>query len=292
MTNNKKGKIPVKGNLLISGAGRVEELRPRLIEAAGGPDARILMVPSNHGLKQSQDTQEGWPIVPEFKDGGAFEVDIEDPDFKRNWHWMVHWYQDFGVPNGAVLHTDHRDIADSDEFCDHIRTADAVFFTGGTPSKMMPTYLHTQAHGAFQELIDRGGAVAGWSAGASIQGDWSSDTEEKPFTEMFGFLPDVCIKTHFLKWNCQSDMARIVEKRHEVLGLGLDERAAIAVSGDEFEVFGTSYVAVYDYNKVLLPDGKYYLIGPGDRYSLTERKVVGEPKTYIKKVVERKWSEI
>ena len=157
---------------------------------------------------------------------------------------------------------------------------------------MMPTYLGTRSHQAFQDLVDRGGAVMGFSAGAQIQGQWSSDKEDSPYSEMFGFLPDTSIKTHFLKWNCHSYMSRIVEKKREVLGLGLDERAAIVVKGDEFEVIGTSYVAVYDYHKVLLPDCKYYLIGPGDRFSLSERRVIGEPNTYIKNVVDRDWSTL
>ncbi len=48
------------------------------------------------------------------------------------------------------------------------------------------------------------------------------------------------------------------------MGTGLDERSALVVHGNEFEVIGSSYVAIYDYNKVLLLDGKFYQIAPGD----------------------------
>lgn len=288
-----KGKLPIKGTLLISGAGRVDELRPRFLEAAGGPNARMLLIPSDGQLRQGAgEGSYAWPIVPEFRDHGAMALDAEDPDFKSKWNWTAHWFQEVGATNSAVLHTDHREVADSDAFCDYIREADGIFFTGGTPSRMMPTYLGTRAHEAFQDLVDRGGAVVGFSSGAQIQGMWSSDTEDSPYKEMFGFLPDTSIKTHFLKWNCHSYMSRIVEKKPEVLGLGIDEGAAIDVRGDEFEVIGTSYVAIYDYNKVLLPDCKYYLIGPGDRFSLTKREVVGKTKTYLKQVVDKTWAEI
>ena len=70
--------------------------------------------------------------------------------------------------------------------------------------------------------------------------------------------------THFLKWNTQFAMARVVEEHPHVMGTGLDERSALVVHGNEFEVIGSSYVAIYDYNKVLLLDGKFYQIAPGD----------------------------
>ena len=125
-----------------------------------------------------------------------------------------------------------------------------------------------------------------------MQGQSSSDTENSPYTEMFGFLPDTSIKTHFLIWNCHAHMSRIVEKRPEVLGIGLDERSAIVVHGDEFEVIGSSYTVIYDYNKVLLPDCKFYMLAPGDRYSLRERRAVGKTKLYLKQLADKKWSEI
>lgn len=285
------GSLPIPGTLLISGAGRVEDLRPRFLEAAGGPKARILLIPSGRELKQGTDAY-AWPTVPEFADHGIIEFDIGDPDFKEKWNWVAHWFQDAGLVNGALLHTDHREVADSDAFCAHIREADGIFFTGGTPSQMMPAYRGTLAHREFQALIDRGGAVVGFSAGASIQGALAADTEVDPFLPMFGFLPNTAIQTHFLVWNHQFRMPAVIEENPEVLGIGLDERSAIVVHGDEFEVIGTSYVAIYDYNKVLLPDGKFYLIAPGDRFSLSERRVVGESKTYLKQLVEMKWSEL
>lgn len=188
--------------------------------------------------------------------------------------------------------TSDRDVANSGEFCEHIRKASGLFFTTGTASKFVATYRGTRAHEEFIALLERGGSIGGWSGGAAIQGSWSADTETNPFIETMGFLPDTAIMTHFLVWNTQFYMPKVVEKHPECLGVGLDERAAIVVHGDEFEVIGSSYVAIYDYNKVLLPDGKFYLIAPGDRFDLSTREVIGEPKTYLKQLVNRKWSEI
>ncbi|MBT7332684.1 type 1 glutamine amidotransferase-like domain-containing protein [Candidatus Woesearchaeota archaeon] len=234
----------------------------------------------------------GWPIIPEFKEVGVCELDIEDEDFLKKWNWSVHWFHQMQVPNAAVLHTADRDVANSEEFCEHIRKAEGLFFTTGTASKFVATYRGTKAHEEFIALLERGGSIGGWSGGAAIQGAWSADSEVASFIETMGFLPNTAIMTHFLVWNTQFFMPKIIEEHPECLGIGLDEKAAIVVQGDEFEVIGSSYVAIYDYNKVLLPDGKFYLLASGDRFNLSTREVIGEPKTYLKQLVNRKCSEI
>lgn len=285
-------KLPINGTLFASGAGKIPELRPRFLASLGEPDARILTIPSTNDLVQNEDVQYGWPTIPEFKDGGVFELDIGDEEFLKKWNWSVHWFHQMKVPNAAVLYTTDREVANSEEFCAHIRNAKGIFFTTGTASKAIATYKDTKAHEEFMALLDRDGSIGGWSGGAAIQGSWSADTEVDPFIETLGFLPNTAIMTHFLVWNTQFYMPKVVEEHPECLGIGLDEKAAIAVHGDELEVIGSSYVAIYDYNKVLLPDGKFYLIAPGDRLNLTTREVVGEPKTYLRQLVNQKWNEL
>ena len=46
------GNLPIKGSLFISGVGRVPELRPRFLKAAGGKGARILTIPGSNDLTQ------------------------------------------------------------------------------------------------------------------------------------------------------------------------------------------------------------------------------------------------
>jgi len=93
--------------------------------------------------------------------------------------------------------------------------------------------------------------------------------------------------------NRQYDIFEILDAKPELLGIGLDENTAIVVKGNEFEVIGEHYVAVYDksffveirdkedWNKIHyeqnpLPKAsrKFYLLKNGQRYNMAERKVI------------------
>ena len=58
-------------------------------------------------------------------------------------------------------------------------------------------------------------------------------------------LKNVAIDQHLLARNRQFDLFEILENRPELLGIGLDENTGIVVQGNEFEVIGKSYVAIY-----------------------------------------------
>ena len=64
----------------------------------------------------------------------------------------------------------------------------------------------------------------------------------------------------------------VIAKKPELLGLGLDEPAAIVVQGDRMEVIGRSVVGVYDGKE---HDGKrYYFLAPGEVFDLAAQKRV------------------
>ena len=80
------------------------------------------------------------------------------------------------------------------------------------------------------------------------------------------------IDQHVLVRNRQFDLIEIIEARPELLGLGIDENTAIVVSGNEFEVIGQGYVAVYDHDRIVGTDGQFYFLMPGDRFDLESRQ--------------------
>ena len=81
-------------------------------------------------------------------------------------------------------------------------------------------------------------------------------------------------------------MFTILERKPELLGIGIDESTAIIVKGDIFEVIGKSYVLVYDtafwsregFDMKQLPDKKqmFYFLKNGDKYNLRKRQVIRE----------------
>ncbi len=132
--------------------------------------------------------------------------------------------------------------------------------------------------------------IGGSSAGATIQGEylWRGDTSgpergEGDHTQGLAFLKGVAIDQHILARNRQFDLIPFVEKRPDLLGIGINESTAIVVQGDEFEVIGASYVAITDARKwtadATSPNdaahkGKIFFLGKGQRYDLARREIV------------------
>jgi CubicO group peptidase (beta-lactamase class C family) len=122
-------------------------------------------------------------------------------------------------------------------------------------------------------------SIGGTSAGATIQGSYlvRGDTSGNEImigdhVEGFAFLRNVAIDQHLLRRNRQFDLIEAIEKHPELLGIGIDEDTAIVVKGDEFEVIGRGYVAIYDRHRQIPPSGRFYLLAPGDRYDLRTRQ--------------------
>ncbi len=257
---------PAKGNLLIVGGGAMgPELWAKFVELAGGAEnARIVVVPTA-GMKVPDDGQ-----VPRTGTPAALER--------------------LGVKHVTVLHTTDRKVADSDEFVKPIREATAVWFDGGRQWHIVDSYEGTKTQKAFEAVLERGGAIGGSSAGATIQGEylWRGDTSgpdkvEGDHTVGFAYLKGVAIDQHILVRNRQFDLVPFIEKHPELLGIGINEATAILVHGDEFEVLGANVVAITDARQwaanASSPNdaahkGKIYFLTRGQRFDLAKRAIL------------------
>jgi cyanophycinase len=242
---------PERGTLMIIGGGsRSEAILKQFIALAGGPDVSILLVPT---------AAEG--------DGPVYyREDLQD-------------LQAAGARNVKILHTRDRTVANSESFVQAIAGASGIFIGGGRHWRLADAYLNTRTQTALRALLDRGGVIAGTSAGATIQGSFMvrGDTKGNELmigdhVEGLGFLKGVTIDQHVLRRNRQFDLIPVIEQHPELLGIGIDEDTAIVVRRDRFEVVGSSYVLVYDNQRMIKPGGRFYFLAPGDQYNLKTRE--------------------
>src|SRR5262249_52584722 len=92
------------------------------------------------------------------------------------------------------------------------------------------------------------------------------------YEQGFGYLRGVAIDQHLLARNRQDDLVAVIEAKRGLLGLGLDEPAAIVVRGDRFQVLGRGVVGIYDGRP---HDGRpYYFLAPGEQFDLRSRRRV------------------
>jgi cyanophycinase len=243
---------PANGHLIVAGGGRLgPEIMERFIALAGGPDARIVIIPT---AGESDEYADNW---------GGYAV-----------------FREAGVRDVTVLHTRDPGVADSDAFSAPLRVATGVWIPGGRQWRLADAYLDTRTLRELFGVLERGGAIGGSSAGASIQASYMVRGAVEGNTIMmapgheagFGFLRNAAVDQHLIARGRQNDLLEVIARYPDLLGIGLDEGTAILVTGDRAEVIGRSLVAFYNTHD---SDGEpYYFLGAGSVFDLGERRII------------------
>jgi cyanophycinase len=139
--------------------------------------------------------------------------------------------------------------------------------------------LDTRSHKELEALLQRGGVYAGQSGGAMIATSFMlRGSDEKPaliapgHTRGFGFLRDVVINPHLTKRKRENQLVTAIDLYPELLGIAIDEDAAIVVSEDRFRIVGQGRVVVYD-NQIHESEW-FYDLEPGAIFDLGARSVL------------------
>jgi cyanophycinase len=255
---------PAQGSLVVDGGGATDPVRDRFVALAGGAGARIVVFPTGASALRFGDSDT-----------------ILNPDWSRErdeWSaydlYLKKW---LGVAKVTLLHTRDRKVADSEGFVGPIGSATAVFLGAGNAGRYAAAYRGTRTQRALEALLARGGVVGGSSAGAIIQGSFIvRGRPDKPLLMAkghdrgFGFLKHVAINPHLTSAKRDAELVNVVDAHPGILGIGIDDDAAIVVRGDRFEVIGTGRVAIYDNSR---HNGAwYYWLDAGDRFDLRARR--------------------
>ncbi len=253
---------PKNGTLVIVGGGSgIDSILKEFINLAGGVNAPIVFIPTADGAQSYTDSS-----------GVAGTL------------------RKLGAKNVTVLHTYNRNVANSESFVKPLELARAVWFGGGRQWRLVDSYKNTLTEKMLWKILEKGGVIGGTSAGATIQGSFLTRGDTKnnlivigDHQEGFGFIKNIAIDQHIIVRNRQFDMFEILKIHPNLLGIGIDEGTGIIVKGNQFEVTGRSFVAIYDgtfwsregnspnnsINKNI-----FYFLKKGDKYDLLSRKVI------------------
>jgi cyanophycinase len=266
--NNLETTGPENGTLIVIGGGMLDEaIYERFHQEAGGDTARIVVIPTALG--------------DEFLERDSALIQLRQ------------LFESHGFYNVTLLHTRDTARANDEDFIAPLKTATGLYFMGGRQWRIADGFLNTRAHQEMKNLLARGGVIAGSSAGATIQGSYLARGDTKNNQIMMGdheeglaFMKNVAIDQHVLARNRQFDLFTILDKRPELLGIGLDENTAIVVKGDTFEVIGESYVLMYDQSfwsregwtlkNLPVEERMFYMLRAGDRYNLRKREIISD----------------
>lgn len=205
-----------KGSLVIVGGGGMpQSIVDRFVQLAGGENAKIVVLPT---------------AVPRD------QTDLRVPGFLAR----------AGVKKVTVLDQRGPEEVSSETFRAALKEATGIWFGGGRQWNFVDAYENTDAVAAFHEVLQRGGVIAGSSAGATIQGEFlvrghplgNQVMMAEGYERGFAFLPGSAIDQHFAQRGRQPDLLPVIQRHPRLLGVGLDEATAIVVQGSRAEVVG------------------------------------------------------
>ncbi|NGM61779.1 type 1 glutamine amidotransferase-like domain-containing protein [Sphingobacterium sp. SGG-5] len=245
-TKNWKTVGPPKGTLMIIGGAASSDNYSYFMDLVGDPDASIVFVPTAGSVFDETNS--------------AYTALLKA-----------------GARNITIIHTKDPAEANTEAFAGPLQQAKAVFIAGGFQSRLAAAYRNTLTHQWMFELLERGGVIAGSSAGASIQGSYlygGVPGGVGPQYVGLGFVRQSAIGQHYIRRNRMGSVARILKTHPELFGFGVDEATAAVVHGDTLEVVGEGKVALYDPTRPDYAEDRLqeYLF-PGDKYNMATRKI-------------------
>lgn len=258
-----------RGPLLAIG-GAEDKFRDRVIlsrfvEMAGGPDARLVVVPTASSL----------------------------PDAGRLYETI---FMELGAASAEVLAVRDRSEADDQRLVDMIEDSTGIFMTGGNQVRIAAVLGGTRVAAALSRRNREGVPVAGTSAGASVMstvmiaGGRSGSTPKRQLARMspgLGLVDSIIIDQHFRERNRVGRLVTMVSYNPGLLGLGIDEDTAALITPDGMvEVVGRGSVLVVDGSQMMsdvyagldrqavtIGNVMIHFVAEGSCFDLEQRKV-------------------
>lgn len=237
--------------ILLGGGPRPPEALARFVEWAGGDDARLLVVT--------------WASAEPLESHLSIEGDL------RQYRPAAIEAAPF-APLGP---------GDRGRMLSAIRRASGIFFGGGDQGRIMDVLQDRELADALRERYRQGVVFAGTSAGTAmmsgimITGGADSTVLDGRRVEVragLGLLPGVILDQHFLKRQRQNRLFGLVLDHPRLLGVGVDEGAALAVTDNRHaEVVGPGAVMMVD-AVVGTDDLIVSLVRPGETFDLKTRR--------------------
>jgi cyanophycinase len=156
----------------------------------------------------------------------------------------VEHFTELGAPVEPLLLLTRED-ANNPLFAEKIAYANFVYFSGGKPGYLLETLKGTVTWRAIQQVYERGGVIAGCSAGAMVLGELLFDFPQVWRTiPALDLVPGIAVIPHFdeIPKAMTSTIASI--GRSKITVVGIDGATALVVSDGRWIVQGAGGVTV------------------------------------------------
>ena len=206
-------------------------------------------------------------------------------------------FADLGIGELVELYVEERSETHDGSKLRVLDDAAGIFFSGGDQLRITSQIGDTEIEKAIRGVYERGGLIAGTSAGASVMSDTmlvkgtSSETHRIGDLHMapgLNLIKNVIIDQHFAERGRFGRLLGAVAHNPRVLGLGIDEDTAAIVEDDRLAVIGSGAVYVVDGQDVShsnvaearpdrvlsMHDLRVHVLARGDGFDLRRRRPV------------------
>ena len=187
--------------------------------------------------------------------------------------------------------------------------AAGVFFSGGDQLRITSQIGDTPMEQRVREIHERGGVIAGTSAGASMMSETmlvkgtSGESHKIGDLHMapgLGLVRDVIIDQHFAERGRFGRLFGAVAHNPRELGIGIDEDTALVLQDSRFEVIGSGCIYVADGAGVTqsniaearperalsMFDIRLHVLSAGDSFDLGKRRPAEVPDVTVSHAIE------
>lgn len=203
-------------------------------------------------------------------------------------------FKKLGIDHLSELYIKDRDESLDEGRLKALNGASGIYFTGGDQLRISSQIGDTAFETHIWDIYERGGVIAGTSAGASAMAEVmlvrGANNESYKIGDVhlapgLGFMRDVTIDQHFAERGRIGRLMGAIALNPRILGIGIDEDTAIVVRNKKFCVIGSGAVYVVDGSCVTKsniaegePDSvlsifgvKLHVLGAGDKFDLSTR---------------------
>ena len=215
-------------------------------------------------------------------------------------------FRSIGVRHVHHLEVETREEAMREATVRILDDASVVFFTGGDQLRITSQLGDTPVYRRIKEIFDGGGTIAGTSAGASVMTETmvvSGDSDETnkigdliKMAPGFGLVGGVVVDQHFAQRGRVARLLGVVAQNPRILGIGVDENAAIRIRRGSFQCIGDNAVYVLDASKMQFtnvaegePDEslcvygvRIHVLNQSDKFNLKTRRPAHFPSEVIR----------
>ena len=200
--------------------GQMAKPDQRAIELAGGPQARISIIPT---------------------------AAAPDNNYQRAGRNGVNWFTQLGASNVESLPLIDKASANNPNIVSTLRQSQLIYLLGGFTGYLGQTLMGSASWKAMLDAYENGAVIAGSSAGAMVLCQYYFDPSTNRVAEGLGLVPNTCVLPHHNTFG-KRWVAQLTKLLPDAVLLGIDERTAMIDDGERkktWTVYGHSAVTLY-----------------------------------------------